>query len=300
MSKQVILVTGASSGFGLMTAQSLAQAGHTVYASMRETEGRNAPQVAAIVAWAAEQKADLRTVELDVQSEASAQAGVAAVIADAGRLDVIVHNAGHMVFGPAEAFTPDQYIQQFDVNVMGAQKVNRAALPHLRGQGQGLLVWVGSSSTRGGTPPFLAPYFAAKAAMDALAVSYSTELALWGIETTIIVPGAFTKGTNHFAHAGAPADKDRGAEYEAGPYAGIADRALKGLAGLEPADADPSEVARQIVRVIDMPFRKRPFRVHVDPSQDGAEVVNAVADRMRREMYRNIGLEALLSPRHNG
>ena len=300
MSKQVILVTGASSGFGLMTAQSLAQAGHTVYASMRETEGRNAPQVAAIAAWAAEQKADLRTVELDVQSEASAHAGVAAVIADTGRLDVIVHNAGHMVFGPAEAFTPDQYIQQYDVNVLGAQRVNRAALPHLRGQGRGLLVWVGSSSTRGGTPPFLAPYFAAKAAMDALAVSYSTELALWGIETTIIVPGAFTKGTNHFAHAGAPADKDRVAEYEAGPYAGIADQALKGLAGLEPADADPSEVARQIVRVIDMPFGKRPFRVHVDPSQDGAEVVNAVADRMRREMYLNIGLEALLSPRHNG
>jgi NAD(P)-dependent dehydrogenase (short-subunit alcohol dehydrogenase family) len=300
MSKQVILVTGASSGFGLITAQSLAQAGHTVYASMRETEGRNAPQVAAIAAWAAEQKADLRTVELDVQSEASAHAGVAAVIADTGRLDVIVHNAGHMVFGPAEAFTPDQYIQQYDVNVLGAQRVNRAALPHLRGQGRGLLVWVGSSSTRGGTPPFLAPYFAAKAAMDALAVSYSTELALWGIETTIIVPGAFTKGTNHFAHAGAPADKDRVAEYEAGPYAGIADQALKGLAGLEPADADPSEVARQIVRVIDMPFGKRPFRVHVDPSQDGAEVVNAVADRMRREMYLNIGLEALLSPRHNG
>jgi NAD(P)-dependent dehydrogenase (short-subunit alcohol dehydrogenase family) len=300
MSKQVILVTGASSGFGLITAQSLAQAGHTVYASMRETEGRNAPQVAAIAAWAAEQKADLRTVELDVQSEASAHAGVAAVIADTGRLDVIVHNAGHMVFGPAEAFTPDQYIQQYDVNVLGAQRVNRAALPHLRGQGRGLLVWVGSSSTRGGTPPFLAPYFAAKAAMDALAVSYSTELALWGIETTIMVPGAFTKGTNHFAHAGAPADKDRVAEYEAGPYAGIADRALKGLAGLEPADADPSEVARQIVRVIDMPFGKRPFRVHVDPSQDGAEVVNAVADRMRREMYRNVGLEALLSPRHNG
>jgi NAD(P)-dependent dehydrogenase (short-subunit alcohol dehydrogenase family) len=300
MSKQAILVTGASSGFGLMTAQSLAQAGHTVYASMRETEGRNAPQVAAIAAWAAEQKADLRTVELDVQSEVSAQSGVAALIADTGRLDVIVHNAGHMVFGPAEAFTPDQYIQQYDVNVLGAQRVNRAALPHLRGQRQGLLVWVGSSSTRGGTPPFLAPYFAAKAAMDALAVSYSTELALWGIETTIMVPGAFTKGTNHFAHAGAPADKDRVAEYEAGPYAGIADRALKGLASLEPADADPSQVAREIVRVIDIPFGKRPFRVHIDPSQDGAEVVNAVADRMRREMYRNIGLEALLSPRHNG
>jgi hypothetical protein len=63
--------------------------------------------------------------------------------------------------------------------------------------------------------------------------------------------------------------------------------------------ADPSAVAREIVRVVKMPFGKRPFRVHVDPSQDGAEVVNAVADRMRREMYRNIGLIDLLSPRSN-
>jgi NAD(P)-dependent dehydrogenase (short-subunit alcohol dehydrogenase family) len=296
MSKSVILVTGASSGFGLMTAKALAEVGHTVYASMRQTAGRNAPQVAAVAAWAAENKADLRTVELDVQSDASAETGVAHIIADVGRLDVIVHNAGHMVFGPAEAFTPEQLIQQYDVNVLGAQRVNRAALPYLRGQHKGLLVWVGSSSTRGGTPPFLGPYFAAKAAMDALAVTYSTELALWGIETTIMVPGAFTKGTNHFAHSGKPADTARVAEYESGPYAGIADKALKGLAALEPADADPTEVARQIVRVVNMPFGTRPFRVHVDPSQDGAEIVNGVADRMRREMYRNIALEDLLYP----
>jgi NAD(P)-dependent dehydrogenase (short-subunit alcohol dehydrogenase family) len=300
MNKQVILVTGASSGFGLMTAQCLAQAGHTVYASMRATATRNAPQVAAIAAWAADQKADLRTVELDVQSDDSVGSGIAAVLTEAGRLDTIVHNAGHMVFGPAEAFTAEQYMQQYDVNVLGAQRVNRVALPHLRRQGRGLLVWVGSSSTRGGTPPFLGPYFAAKAAMDALAVTYSTELARWGIETTIMVPGAFTKGTNHFAHAGAPADKARVAEYETGPYAGVADQALKGLAGLEPADADPVEVARQIVRVVDAPFGKRPFRVHVDPSQDGAEEVNGVADRARREMYRNIGLQDLLSPRIAG
>jgi NAD(P)-dependent dehydrogenase (short-subunit alcohol dehydrogenase family) len=296
MSKFNILVTGASSGFGLMTAKALAEGGHTVYASMRQTAGRNAPQVTAIAAWAVENNADLHTVELDVQSDASAEAGIAHIIADAGRLDVIVHNAGHMVFGPAEAFTPEQMIEQYDVNVLGSQRVNRAALPHLRGQHKGLLVWVGSSSTRGGTPPFLSPYFAAKAAMDALAVSYSTELTLWGIETTIMVPGAFTKGTNHFAHSGKPADTVRVAEYESGPYAGIAYKALKGLASLEPADADPAEVARQIVRVVDMPFGKRPFRVHVDPSQDGAEIVNGVADRMRREMYRNIDLEKLLHP----
>jgi NAD(P)-dependent dehydrogenase (short-subunit alcohol dehydrogenase family) len=279
-----------------MTAQLLAQAGHTVYASMGDTQGRNAPQVSTVAEWAAEHKVDLRTVELDVQFDASAEAGIARIIAQAGRLGVIVHNAGHMVFGPAEAFTPEQLIEQYDVNVVGAQRVNRAALPYLRGQRKGLLVWVGSSSTRGGTPPFLAPYFAAKAGMDALAVSYSAELALWGIETTIMVPGAFTKGSNHFAHSGKPADAARVAEYEAGPYAGIADKALKGLAGLEPADADPAEEARQIVRIVDLPFGNRPFRVHVDPSQDGAGIVNGVANRMRREMYRNIGLENLLHP----
>ena len=300
MSKQTILVTGASSGFGLQTAKALAQAGHTVYASMREIATRNAPQVAALADWSKTEGLDLRSVELDVQADSSVASGISHILKEAGRLDVIVHNAGHMVFGPAEAFTPDQFIQQYDVNVLGAQRVNRAALPYLRQQGRGLLVWVGSSSTRGGRPPFLAPYFAAKAAMDALAVSYSTELARWGIETSIMVPGAFTKGTNHFAHAGKPSDEKRASEYETGPYAGITEQALKGLASLEPADADPSAVASEIVRVVNMPFGKRPFRVHVDPSQDGAEVVNAVADRMRREMYRNIGLVDLLSPRANG
>ncbi|CAN5557138.1 SDR family oxidoreductase [soil metagenome] len=294
--KYVIIVTGASSGFGLLSAKKLAHAGHTVYATMRETLGRNAPQVAAVAQYAQDHKVDLRTVELDVANDASVEAGVAKVIADNGRLDVIIHNAGHMSFGPAEAFTPEQFGQLYDINVLSTQRVNRAALPQLRKQGRGLLVWIGSSSTRGGTPPFLSPYFAAKAAMDALAASYSTELALWGIETTIIVPGAFTKGTNHFAHSGAPADKARVAEYEEGPYAGIADKALKGLASLEPADADPEKVADAVVEVVDAQFGKRPFRVHIDPSEDGAEIVNGVADRVRREMYRNIDLENLLSP----
>ena len=211
MSKFVILVTGASSGFGLHDRQVAGQAGHTVYASMRETAGRNAPQVAADRRVGRRARRSICAPSSSTCSPTpSADAGIAHIIADAGRLDVIVHNAGHMVFGPAEAFTPEQLSQQYDVNVLGTQRVNRAALPHLRAQRKGLLVWVGSSSTRGGTPPFLAPYFAAKAAMDALAVSYSTELALWGIETTIMVPGAFTKGTNHFAHSGKPSDAGAG------------------------------------------------------------------------------------------
>ena len=107
---------------------------------------------------------------------------------------MVIHNAGHMVFGPAEAFTPEQFAQLYDTNVLSTQRVNRATLPYFRRQGKGLVVWVSSSSTRGGTPPYLAPYFAAKAAMDALAVSYAGELARWGIETSIISTRRFHLG----------------------------------------------------------------------------------------------------------
>jgi NAD(P)-dependent dehydrogenase (short-subunit alcohol dehydrogenase family) len=294
--KQVIIITGASSGFGALAARALAKAGHTVYASMRETAGRNAPQVQAIEQFAAENNVDLRAIELDVASEESAEAAIRQIVAEKGRLDVVIHNAGHMVFGPAEAFTPEQLAELYDVNLLSTQRVNRAALPQLRKQRKGLLVWVSSSSAAGGTPPYLAPYFAAKAAMDALAVVYSRELTRWGIETSIIVPGAFTGGTNHFAHAGSPDDKARAAEYEAGPYAGFADQVLKGFASIVPPNADVSAVADAIVEVVDAPFGKRPFRVHIDPTEDGAAIVNPVLDRVRAELLRRIGLGDLLSP----
>ena len=296
MSK-IILVTGASSGFGRLTAEALARAGHTVYASMRDTTSRNARTVRDIAAFSKANNADLRTVELDVQSQASADAAIAQVIAEAGHLDVIVHNAGHMMFGPVEAFSAEQLAQQYDVNVLGTQRVNRAALPHLRKQQQGLLVWVSSSSSAGGTPPYLAPYFAAKAAMDSLAVSYSRELARWGIETSIIVPGAFTKGTNHFAHAGHPADEARLAEYEAGPYAGFGEQVQKAFAAIVSEDADVTQVADAIVDVVAAPFGTRPFRVHIDPAQDGADVGFTVLDRLRAEMLHRVGLSDLLRPR---
>jgi NAD(P)-dependent dehydrogenase (short-subunit alcohol dehydrogenase family) len=294
--KQVIVVTGASSGFGALAARALADAGHTVYASMRETTGRNAAQVKAIEEYAATQKVDLRAIELDVASQESVDLAIRKIVEQKGRLDVVVHNAGHMVFGPAEAFTPEQFAELYDVSVLSTQRVNRAALPQLRKQGRGLLVWVSSSSVAGGTPPYLSPYFAAKAGMDALAVQYARELALWGIETSIIVPGAFTQGTNHFAHAGVPADKQREAEYEAGPYRDYGKKIQEAFAAIVPDDADVGAVAEAIVKVVDAPFGRRPFRVHIDPTQDGAEMAFAVIDRLRTEMLHRVRLDELLTP----
>ncbi|HEY0233619.1 MAG TPA: SDR family oxidoreductase [Afipia sp.] len=294
MSKKIILVTGASSGFGRITAEALAKAGHVVYASMRDVAGRNAGNAAEMSAIAG---SDIRPIELDVQSEPSVNTAVEAIIGKAGQIDVIVHNAGHMMFGPAEAFTPEQFAEQYDVNVLGTQRVNRAVLPHMRGRREGLLVWVSSSSSAGGTPPYLSPYFAAKAAMDSLAVLYARELSRWGIETSIIVPGAFTKGTNHFAHSGRPADTARLAEYEAGPYKGFGEQVQKAFAAIVPDDANVAGVADAIVEIVDTPFGKRPFRVHYDPTEDGANVGFTVLDRLRAEMLHRVGLSDLLKPR---
>ena len=295
--KHVIVITGASSGFGRLMANALAASGHTVYASMRGLNGRNAAQAAEVAAYAREHEVDLRTIELDVQSEASALSAIATIVAEHGRLDVLIHNAGHMVWGPSEAFMPEQLAQLYDVNVLGAQRVNRAALPHMRKAQRGLVVWIGSSSAAGGVPPMLGPYFSAKAGMDALAVCYARELAPFGIETSIVVPGAFTKGTNHFAHAGSPSDRDCAAEYEAALSPGFADAMLKALAETVPDDADPRLVADAVVKVINAPFGERPFRVVIDPASDGSAVSYAVIDRVREEFLHRVGFPDLMQPK---
>ncbi|ETK34375.1 SDR family oxidoreductase [Microbispora sp. ATCC PTA-5024] len=290
----VIVITGASSGFGALSARALADAGNIVYAGMRATTGRNAPQVQAAADYAKEYGVDLRSIELDVSSQESVDAAIAQIEADSGRIDVLIHNAGHMVVGPVEAFTPEQLAELYDVNVLSTQRVNRAVLPGMRHRGQGLVIWVSSSSVKGGTPPYLAPYFAAKAGMDSLAVSYSAELARWGVETSIVVPGSFTSGTNHFAHSGRPADTDVETEYEA-RYTGLMDQVSQKLAALFPADADVSLVSDEIARIVALPAGQRPYRVHIDPANDGSEEVSNVADRVRREFYARIGLDDLLT-----
>jgi NAD(P)-dependent dehydrogenase (short-subunit alcohol dehydrogenase family) len=295
--KKVVLITGASSGFGRLTAEALAKAGHTVYGSMRQIATRNARAAQEMAAFSRDHDADLRALELDVQSQDSVDAAVARVVAEQGRIDVLIHNAGHMVFGPAEAFTPEQYAELYDVNVLSTQRVNRAVLPHMRKAREGFVVWVSSSSSAGGTPPYLAPYFGAKAAMDAIAVQYARELSRWGIETSIIVPGAFTSGTNHFAHSGRPADTARAGEYEAGPYSGFGEQVQQAFAAIVPPDADAGAVADAVVDVVGKPFGTRPFRIHIDPTEDGADVGFTVLDRVRAEMLHRVGLSDLLTPR---
>ena len=293
--KSIILVTGASSGIGKLSARSLAQSGHTVYASMRDLAGRNATAVRELQNFVAAHKVDLRPLVLDVQSQTSADHAVETIYQEHGRLDVVMHNAGHLVVGPAEAFTPEEIMRSFDVNVLGSQRVNRAVLPRFRAQQSGLLLWTGSTTTRGGHPPFLGPYAAAKAAMDSLAVDYAYEVARFGIETSIIVPGAFTKGTAHFPNAGKPADARTAAAYDA-RYQGLLDAIGARLSALMPDDADPQAVADEVARIVNLPAGQRPFRSIVDFLGDGFKEVSAVADKVRIDFAHRMGIADLLTP----
>lgn len=292
----IALVTGASSGFGKMIARALAGAGHVAYASMRGTDGKNAGNVEDSRKYGADNSVDLRAIELDVQAEASIDTAVKQIVHEHGRLDVLVHNAGHMVYGPSEAFTPDQFAELYDVNVLGTQRVNRAVLPHMRAQRSGLMVWVSSTSVAGGVPPLLGPYFAAKAGMDALAVCYAKELAPLGIETCIVVPGAFTTGTNHFVNAGTPDDGAVAHAYANAYPEGFADKVQKALAATVPASADPGAVGRAVIDIVAMAPGTRPLRVYIDPASDGACVTFTVMDRIREQYLDRIGYSNLLRP----
>lgn len=290
----VILITGAGSGIGKLSAETLARAGHTVYATMRDIAGRNAGRAQAMRDWAAAHGADLHPLELDVLSQASADAAVAAIVQVQGRLDVVMQNAGHLVIGPTEAFTAEDMQHAFDTNFYGAQRVNRAALPQLRRQQSGLMLWISSTTTKGGFPPFMGPYGAAKAAMDSLAVSLSYELARFGIETSIVVPGAFTRGTEHFPSAGKPSDQARVAAYAR--YDGVMDQVGARLSALTPDDATPQAVADEIARIVDLPAGSRPARSVVDFVGDGAEEVLALAEELRIAFAERIGIADLLRP----
>jgi NAD(P)-dependent dehydrogenase (short-subunit alcohol dehydrogenase family) len=270
----------------------LAHAGHTVYAGMRDIVGRNAVRAQAMRDWASAYALKLYPIELDVLSQDSANAAVASIVKSQGRLDVVVQNAGHLVIGPTEAFTVEDMHKAFDTNFYGAQRVNRAALPQMRGQQSGLLLWISSTTTKGGFPPFLGPYGAAKAAMDSLAVSLSYELTRFGIETSIVVPGAFTHGTEHFPSAGKPSDLERVTAYAR--YDGVMDKVGERLSALTPANASPQAVAEELVRIVGLPAGSRPARSVIDFVGDGAAEVIEVTERVRIEFAHRIGIDDLL------
>jgi NAD(P)-dependent dehydrogenase (short-subunit alcohol dehydrogenase family) len=289
----VVLITGAATGIGNLTARSLAEAGHIVYASMRDPHGRNAGHSEELASFARRGGFDLRIIPLDVQDQQSADEAVSTVLDASGRLDTVVHNAGHLFIGYVEAFTAADITRLFDVNAVGIQRVNRAALPHMRARRAGTLIYVGST-TSVVVPPFLGPYVASKFAADALAQVTAYEVGQFGIETTIVMPGPFLKGTEHFPNASHATDERIAEGYsELDPMVARNEAATAGLFRPE-EDADPVAVADEIARVLALPAGTRPFRTVVDFTDAGVEEVNQVLWKAQEDFLTRMGFADLL------
>lgn len=291
--RKTVLITGAATGIGNLTARALATAGHTVFASMRGPGKSNAGHARELLDTAEKDRVDLRVVELDVQSQDSCDAAVRTVLDAAGQLDVVIHNAGHLYVGYTEAFTAEDVNHLFDINATGVQRLNRSALPHMRERGDGVLLYVGSTIPIS-TPPFLGPYVASKAAMDALAVVTSYEVGQFGIETVIVMPGAFTKGTEHFPDASHASDEARGKEYAKLDH--LVARNEEATASLldDGDDGNPVVVATEIARILGLPKGEKPYRSVVDLTHADVERANAVNQEVRENFVRRMGFEQLL------
>ena len=206
MSK-TILITGSSSGFGRDTAETLHHAGHTVYASMRGVQGKNREAAEVL------RKLGIKTVELDVSDDTSVEAGVKAVLAEAGKIDVLVNNAGIASTGVTEAFTTEQAKAIFDTNVIGLLRVTRAVLPSMRQQHDGLIINIGSILGRV-TFPFVGIYGASKFAVEALTDSLRYEVSQLGVEVVAVQPSGYP--TNFFTNIQTPAGIEVTESYGAG------------------------------------------------------------------------------------
>lgn len=291
--KQTILITGASTGIGNLTARALATAGHTVYATMRDVTKKNSENAKSLKDFAAQNNFRINVVDLDVQSQESSDAAVEHIISEAGRIDVVVHNAGHLVVGYAEAFTAEDLQHLFDINVFGMQRVNRSVLPHMRERHSGTLIYVGSTSTVD-LPPFLAPYVSSKSAFDALAATTAYEVGRFGIESTIVQPGPFTSGTQHFPNATQASDKKVTVAYS--NLDELVARNEDATSNLfdEGVDANPVAVADEIVRILSLPKGQKPARSVIDFSHGGVETVNAALFDAQSSFLTRLGFSDLL------
>jgi NAD(P)-dependent dehydrogenase (short-subunit alcohol dehydrogenase family) len=291
-----ILITGAGTGIGNLTARALARAGHTVYASMRNTDAEHAQELRQ---FASREGLALRTLTLDVQSEDSARAAVETILDEAGQLDVVVQNAGHLAVGYVESFTADDIAHLFDINVLGAQRVNRAVLPHMRERGVGTLLYVGSTSIID-VPPFLGPYVASKAAFDVMAQATRYEVAPLGIESVIVMPGPFTRGTAHFPNASHASDTTVAAGYaELDPLVARNLEATNSLfaSGVDP---DPVTVADEITRILALPFGQRPFRSIVDYTRFSIDTIVEQTEAHITQAMNHMDFQKLLTTSQNG
>jgi len=289
VASKIMLITGCSSGFGRLTAETLARQGHCIYAGVRDPEGRNSTAAGELRELAAGESLDLHVVDLEVTHSESIDAAVSSVIEGQGRIDVLINNAGVMNVGITEAYTAEQVRQQMEVNFLGPIQLDRAVIPWMRKQQSGLLLHVSSLAGRL-VFPYFGIYCASKFALEAVAESYRYELSAQGIDSVIVEPGPF--GTSLIARSPKPEDAERLADY--GDVAQFPDNMLASFEVFYQSDdaVDPQVVADDIARLIEMPREARPLRT-VSGLDYGVRKLNAQTEPVQHGLLETLGLAGL-------
>lgn len=243
--EKVALVTGSSSGFGLLISIELAKAGFYVYATMRNLENK-----APLFEGARNEKVEdsLEILQLDVTQPGSIQQAVNHIIESWGKIDVLVNNAGYAQAGFVEEITSDEWQKQFDTNFFGMVSMIREVVPFMRKNRSGRIINMSSISGLMGFPA-LSPYVSSKFALEGFSESLRYELAPFGIHVILVEPGSYrtniwTKGKRMAGNY------DRGTD---SPYRPFLDKVEQYIKDSEKSHGDPIEVARKVVKVATKP-----------------------------------------------
>ncbi len=267
------LITGASSGFGRLTALLLAREGATVIASMRNYDKGRRPEAEELADIASAEKLKLSVVEIDVTRADQVKSGVAAALAKtSGRLDLLVNNAGIGIGGPVELNDEEAVFAQVNTNLLGYHRMARGVLPVMRARGEGLIVSISSQLGRI-IVPNIGIYCATKFGVEAMFEALAYELAPFGVESTIIQPGGYpTKiwdnGRRYAAALMERADDERKAAYAT--HSEMAQALMTGS-----YSTDPMDVPKAIAETFATPVGQRPLRRPVHPNTQATEAANA-------------------------
>src|SRR6476646_694815 len=249
MNLPVVVITGSSSGFGRLFAETFARNGYSVFATMRGINGKNAKPAENLRTVAAQNALPIEVMEMDVTDEPSVNACIAGVVGKAGQIDVLINNAGFAYVGLMETITVEQAKKIFDTNVFGVQRTMRAALPQMHKQKSGLVMQISSGAGRVVFPSF-GIYNASKCALEAMTEAYRYELAECGIDCVSLEPGAYKTEIFGKIDRGDDASRLVSDREEAAATEKMSNRVAT-IAG------DPNEVADAALAIAQTPFGKR-------------------------------------------
>lgn len=286
MKNKVVVITGTNSGLGWLSAKSCVAAGHTVYATMRDTTTRNSEKAKEL-----QQLKNTHVLDVNITDNNSVSKAIKTIIEKEGRIDVVINNAGLYAVGITETFTEEDVQKIMDVDVTGAWRMMKAALPYMRKQGEGLIINISSVAGRFSFP-FQTIYNTAKFAIEGLTEGLFYELRPLGVDVVMIQPGAFPTEVWNKIQTGT--DTTIIADY--GDLAKIPEQIGASVQQMFAAfKPDPQLVADAVVRLIETPKNKRPLRTVVDPSTGAlSETANQQVKEQYEKFLTAFGLDQLL------